>query len=164
MADSDRNDTRSEQQLRIDWQNRAKSIETIEEFAAFFDELKTYRHDYGSICVAIGALSVAAAWLLERQPTGGITRFQAGAVMWEMIGGWNCWPEGPKRVVFYADMCYPQYDQKFAQVISKDSWEWIQKRAAELLASTGEADSRVAAHWKSIIAGKVPFGYTVVDR
>lgn len=157
----------TEAECRKLWQEEAKQ-QTLESLPAFLKKLSEFQHDYGTICVALGAAAVAAAWAVERGPSGGITGFQAGAVMWEMIEGWGAMGEGPKRLVQYSDMLYPQYNDKFQKVITKDVWKWLQERAKEELEKTNNPDAMVSSsvrqHWQYIVDGAVPFGYTVVER
>lgn len=63
--------------------------QTLETLPAFLAKLAAYPHDYGTICIAIGAAAVGAAWALERTPQGRISGFQAGAVAQEFAAGWN---------------------------------------------------------------------------
>lgn len=47
-----------------EWFKRAKEIKSIDEFAAFAKELlEETHHDYGTICHAIGALTIAEGWM-----------------------------------------------------------------------------------------------------
>ena len=136
----------------------------IESVDAFIEKLNTeYNHDYGTICHAIAAVAVQAAKQMNKQSQGGITGFQAGAVMWEFVKHWMHL-EGPMRLVQYDHMLYPQYFEKFDQVISPDIWKNLQTKAMENLIKAGNGDmvhENVVAHWKSIVNGVVPFGYVV---
>lgn len=150
---------------RTEWQERAKKM-TLAELPEFLRELsEDYQHDYGTICVAIGAAAVAAAWAMEKTPQGGITDFQAGAVTWEMIRGWNSSMIGESgaRIQNFDDLLYPQYVSKFT-AISPSVWEKLQEKAkAKLQESAGMAHERVVAHWKSIVNGIVPAGLHIGD-
>lgn len=118
------------QTIKAEWQEKAKKC-TIETLPAFLSELtEKYQHDYGTICHAVAIAAVAAAWAVNHSPTGGITGFQAGAIMWQFIREWNC--SGNKtglRLVDYDNFLYPQYEDKFQNVLSKDVWANIQKEA-----------------------------------
>lgn len=102
------------------WYKDASS-QTLETLPQFMNHvLNDYRHDYGTICKAIGACAIAAAWAANASPQGGITGFQAGAVMWEFIRNWNyrrnkC----GLKIVDIDDMLYPQYGAKFDKTITK---------------------------------------------
>lgn len=152
-----------EAEARKEWQERAKKM-TIAELPEFLRELsEDYQHDYGTICVAIGAAAVAAAWAMERTPQGGITGFQASAIIWEMIQGWNDSMIGKcgARIQRFDDLLYPQYVDKFTS-ITPDTWTKLQEMASANLAKKSDAHPEVAAHWASIAEGNVPFGLRIV--
>ena len=66
--------------IHKEWMKRARDM-TMADLPEFLRELtEDYDHDYGTICHAIAAAAVAAAWSVERTPQGGITGFQAGAI------------------------------------------------------------------------------------
>jgi len=146
------------------WYAEAAKVRTTEELVKFIEHVvHDYNHDYGTICHAVTAAAIAAAWTVNRDPRqGGITGFQAGCIMWEFIRRWMQ-KEGPLMLRSYKDMLYPQYDHRFDTVISEEIWEYLQQAAKDNLENTKEehAASNVIEHWKSIAAGKVPFGYTV---
>lgn len=113
-----------------DWMKRAKAIKTPQELGKFVEELTTaYDHDYGTICHAIAAAAIAGAHAVERSPCGGITGFQAGAVMWEMIKGWGVWGDGPLEMVEWSNLLYPQYDNRMPRTISKEQFERLREKA-----------------------------------
>lgn len=146
-----------------EWYKRARTIQSVAELSAFIKELSNkYEHDYGTICHAIAAGAIAAAWTVDRSPSGGITGFQAGAVMWEFIQHWMF--EGNKcglRLIDYDDLLYPQYAEKFDKKISKDVMEKLQSEAKELLKESAGHES-VRKHWQSLADGNPPFGFRVV--
>lgn len=143
-----------------EWMVEAKDM-TLEKLPEFLRKLtQDYHHDYGTICHAIAAGAIAGAWSVERTPQGGITGFQAWAIMWEMIRGWGVFGDGPKTMTKYENMLYPQYAESFRS-ISPDVWEWLQKKAKENLEAKGPASDNVIAHWKTIVGGEIPFGYRI---
>jgi len=145
--------------LREDWYTRAKA-QTLETLPAFVKELSEVEHDYNTICYAVAAAAVGAAWAVERSPSGGITGFQAGAIMWEFMDAWNG-VKTPARLLKFEDALYPQYADKFNS-ISPDTWKWLQEEACKRLEAKEEtAAASVVAHWKSIRDGQVPFGLQV---
>jgi hypothetical protein len=149
-----------ELELSKEWMKEARAM-TLEKLPAFLEKLVSHKHDYGTICRAIAAAGVAAAYAVEKSPQGGITGFQASCIMWDLITGWDEGKEGkPIRLVDYEDMLYPQYAHKFRS-ITPETWAHLQAKAKEKLATSPTAAARVVAHWKSIAAGEVPFGYTV---
>lgn len=156
----------TEQELREVWQKRARECRTLSDLAAFHKELADHTHDYGSCCVAIGAFAIAAAWVAERTESigrGGITGFQAGAVQWEMIGGWDASgaKNNPQKLMDYGNLLWPQYAEYFT-TITPETWEWAQQEAKKRLAEgNGNAVGPVRKHWQSIAAGTLPFSLTV---
>lgn len=148
--------------IHKEWYKQAKEMD-IDHLAEFCRHiLDDYSHDYGTICHAYAACALAAANVGENMPCGGITGFQAGAIMWEFVSRWLHLEDKPLKLLEFENMLYPQYASKF-QSISSSTWAWLQDKAKELL--HGENESRVHpnvwSHWKSIVAGMVPFGYYV---
>jgi hypothetical protein len=147
--------------LIADWYKERPK--TPGELQRFVRELLTeYKHDYGTICHALAAAAVAAARTVDADPDqGGITGFQASAVMWEFVKNWTG-KTGPFRLVDFSDMLYPKRGYKFNRSITAAEWEWLQSKAKEQLAEMGyEPTGDVTAHLRSIVNGIVPFGYTV---
>ena len=165
-----------ESDIHKTWMEEARAVKTVEDFTAFHHKLmNTYSHDYGTICHAVAALSIAGACLANHDPVmGGITGFQAGAVMWEWLSGWGTGPKNIGRMLDFEQMLYPRYARRF-NFIGRENWEFLQKRAAELIAkddtyteeSKGDygeplkAAPAVRAHWESVARGEVPFGWSV---
>lgn len=142
------------------WKQEAKK-QTLETLPGFLNNLAEYPHDYNSICIALAMGAVAAATALDHSPRGGITGFQSVAVMWEFMRHWEG-VEFPARLVRYENMLFPQYERHYQKTINQETWDWLQDTAKKYLEDRGTlASERVVAHWKSVAAGKVPFGYTV---
>lgn len=99
---------------------------------------------------------------MNNDPHGGITGFQAGAVMWEFVRNWMH-EDGPMKLVKYDNMLYPQYEDNFDKVISKETFSYLQEKAKENLENRNGAASRVIDHWQSIVDGNVPFGYKIKE-
>lgn len=153
-----------EMHLEKEWFEEAKSVESIEELSKFVDKmLNSYEHDYGTAVHAIAACSVACSWLGAH--VEGITGFQASLVMWDYIRNWTkTGNECGLRLIDYDDFLYPQYEYKFAKVISEEVWAAIQEGARKHLdKDNGSACPAVRLHWESIVNGTVPFGYMVKD-
>ena len=151
--------------LEKEWYEAA-THQTRETLLEFFDHvMHDYHHDYGTICHALAACAIAAAWAANKEPEGGITGFQAGFVMWNFIRKWNYdHNKCGLRIIDYDNMLYPQYEEKFGKTISKDVWDALQNEARENLKDCNLCADSVVEHWLNIVAGKVPFGYTVEDR
>lgn len=148
-----------------EWFAEAKK-QTLETLPAFINHvMNDYVHDYGTVCHAISACAIAAAWAAneEKGACGGITGFQAGFVMWDFVKQWSYTNNKTAlKIVDYDNMLYPQYEYKFQKTMSKATWEGIQKAAKESLSEKiGHVHPAVVAHWKSIVDGQIPFGYTI---
>lgn len=145
------------------WKVEAREVKTPEQLAAFVKRLATdYEHDYGTICHAMHAAMKAAMRVVDESPQGGITGFQASCIGWMQIHDLFGYGDGdPLRIVNYNDMLFPQYEEKFANRISPETWASLQKQAKKNLESKAEAHPNVKAHWETIAAGRVPFGYEV---
>tara|TARA_R110000772_G_scaffold5454_4_gene19496 strand:+ start:6780 stop:7283 length:504 start_codon:yes stop_codon:yes gene_type:complete len=140
---------------------------TIEDLPEFLDRLmNTYQHDYGTICHAISIGGIATMWALNHSEQGGITGFQAGAIMWENIRNWDSsYKNKPLMLMDYSAMLYPQHGDRFASNIDAETWEYLQKEAKANLEKENEHTSKtVMEHWQQIVDGKVPFGYKVVKE
>ena len=119
--------------MKEDWHKRAREC-TLENLPAFLDELAGYHHDYGTICHAIATAAAAAAHAIDRSPGGGITGFQAGAIMWEFIRQWNYSSNKTgMRILDYDNMLYPQYDDHFEKAISQSVLKNLREQARVLI-------------------------------
>jgi hypothetical protein len=151
-----------EMKKQDEWYAQAKQV-TSETLPTFVTHLiADYGHDYGTICHAIAAAAIAAAHSVDNSPMGGITGFQASAVMWEFITHWMYEHEQdhPRRLIDFEYMLYPQYGYRFA-TISKETWDWLQKEALLKLNEHDTMHPDVMVHMMSIVAGTVPFGYSI---
>lgn len=155
-----------EMHLEKEWfeQAREQKLETLPEFMNHI--LNDYCHSYGTICHAISACALAAAWAADRSDQAGITVFQAGAVMWDFIRQWEYRNNKTTlRIIDYDKMLYPQYKGYFEdRTISQSTWEALQNQAKRLLEEeSNHAHERVIEHLENIVNGVVPFGYTVEE-
>lgn len=143
------------------WMKKARE-QTKETLLDFFKEVDLIPPSYGNAVHKTAICTVATAWAIQREQQGGITGFQAGAVMWEFIRFWES-KESPLKLVDYENMLYPQYDYHFEKIISKSTWDWLQKKAKEELQSGCGMCPEVREHMEKIVMGMVPFGYIVKD-
>ena len=161
-----------EMKIHEEWYKEARKI-TAEKLPEFIRHLtEDYVHDYGTMIHACTAAAIAATWSVEHSPIGGITGFQAGAIMWEFIKHWN--KENNKcglQLMDYDNMLYPQYEYHFEKTISEDTWGAIQKEAMSRLMGqktppnvSRNEPTPVTEHWQSIVDGKIPFGYTISEE
>jgi hypothetical protein len=151
------------------WYEDAKK-QTLDTLPDFLKEVTsdTYPHTYDSICHAVAAGAIAAGYAVNKSPVGGITGFQAGAVMWEFILNWQYGGKfRPLRLVDYSYLLYPQYADHFEKTITPETWQYIQDEANRFLLehenNNNYASPAVVEHWKSIVDGNVPFGFVVRD-
>jgi hypothetical protein len=148
------------------WRARAREA-TLETLPAFLQELMTkYGHDYGTICHALATGAVATVWAMNREEQGGVTGFQAGAIMWEFIRNWNLTDNKVgMRLLDFDNLLYPQYGHHFCS-IPAHVWEKVQEEARHLLttASGRAASASVQEHWQSIADGLVPFGLSIESK
>jgi len=146
------------------WYVDARS-QTVDTLPDFINGLMTeYGHDYGTICHAVAASAIAAANAVNNHKKGGITGFQAGAVMWEFIRHWNY--ESNKvglRIVDYDNLLYPQYEDEINKRTITSHQHKELKKQAEILLSERGGHERVRAHCQKIVDGWIPFGFVVQD-
>ena len=143
----------------------AEKVKTLEDLNVMFSRFSSMCHDYDSIVHASAAIAVAAFNAFNRGPQGGITGFQASFVGWDLVrhfmAGGN---KTSLKLVDYDKMLYPQYRENFEKTIQKEVWEIIQKEAEKGLATETEAHPAVILHWRRIVDGIIPFGYTVKEE
>lgn len=152
-------DENSEAKFRAKYESQIKA-QTLDTLPVFLNELANEPHDYGTICLAIAFGAMAAAWAIEKSPSGGITGFQAGCIGWEMLQRWGAPSIGKlgARLLNYDDLLYPQYAHEF-NAISAETWERVKKAATDRLAEIGgEGHPSVIAHMQSVADGNLPFG------
>ncbi|TIR98845.1 MAG: hypothetical protein E5X19_05400 [Mesorhizobium sp.] len=138
---------------------------TLAELPAFIADVMGRQHDYGTICVAIGSIAAATAWACNKHEHGGVTGYQAGAILWEFARAWGAPSIGKTGARFqnFDDLLYPQYGERFTAV-SQRTWDALQAEAAKNLQGKWDvAHPDVIAHWRSIVDGVVPFGLTIGD-
>ena len=165
-----------QQHIEKQWYKDAKE-QTLETLPSFINHVMNgYEHDYGTICHAIAACALAATYAANEQPQGGITGFQAGYVMTQYMKNWMYSDlKTTLRIVDFDKMLYPQYQDYFDKLISKETFDSIQEEARRRIAEVEEErkalknlgkdansvliNPDVLKHWKSIAEGNVPFGY-----
>lgn len=155
--------------LHKEWYKEAKeqTLETLPEFIKKLTE--NYEHDYGTICHAITSAAIGTAWAINDSSQGGITGFQAGAIMWEFIKHWNHeYNKLGLKLIDYDNILFPQYEYRFKNEISKKHWKKIQNEALNRIKQTTESGSKVHKdvmdHWKSIADGNLPFNFVITDE
>jgi hypothetical protein len=148
------------------WYREAKN-QTLETLPSFLDSLcYKWKHDYGTIIHALSAGAIATATAINKSPTGGITGFQASGVMWQFIREWSYSNNVTGlKLIDYDNMLFPQYKDNFEKTISHETFQRLQERAKELLGEKkeGQASIEVLEHWRRIVEGGVPFGYSLTS-
>lgn len=124
--------------------------------------IKSKDLDYGKIVYAICGCMIATCNYINRSEVGGITGFQASFIGWEMVRELMIYDNKTSmKIVDYDEMLYPQYEHDFQKTISQSTWKSLQEQAEIKLKETPDAHPEVIKHWKSIVEGRVPFGYEV---
>lgn len=104
------------------------SKQTLETLPEFINQLIKDGTGYGSVCCAVAAAALSAAWAVNKK--AGITGFQAGAVMWEFIQQWQYKSNKTGlKIVDFDNMLYAQYEDNFQKTIGKSVFESLQKEA-----------------------------------
>jgi hypothetical protein len=153
-----------EAQLQKQWYVNAKKVKIGEVDAFIKNLMDDHELDYGSVCHAITASALAAAYSANsHEDQGHITGFQASAVLWEFIAAWQQ-NDNPKRLLDFGNMLYPQYAESFEKVISPQVWAWLQQEARHHLIERADASPVIVSHWQSIVAGQIPFGYKLKEE
>lgn len=138
-----------EMKIHDEWYKEAKkqTVETLPEFVRHLTE--DYSHDYGTICHAVAAAGIAAMRAVDNSPTGGITGFQAGCIMWQVIREWNFQNNKTGlKILDYDNLLYPQYKDSFVSISSK-IWESVKKEAQNKINKNNDAVEKwKAAHAK----------------
>lgn len=151
--------------IQDEWYAEAKGVteKTLPEFVRKLTE--DYGHDYGTIVHACAAAALAAAHAIDHSPAGGISGFQAGAIMWEFIRHWQSLEDHALRLIDYDNLMFPQYKDSFTK-ISQGTWDHVVKKTKENLEDTKAANLHpdVLAHWQAIAEGTVPFGLQVEGK
>lgn len=148
--------------LRDELKEERKNIATFDDLINFLRNVKdNYNCEYDEAPRAIAQATLAVAEFLSNE--FGTTRFQDGVVMWDFIRDWLYdGNECGMSLIDYDNMLYPQYTSRFQKTIKPDTFKALQKKAKKLIETDGKhASPRVIEHWKSIVAGEVPFGYVV---
>ena len=144
------------------WMSRARDqkMNTLQGFIKeIYDDIPL---SYGNICHKMGIAAIATMYAFEHSEQGGITGFQSGCILWDVICAWTN-DYDPQKLVHFKDMLYPQMDSKFT-TISKETFAWLQSEAKKSLDDNNRGfgmNPDVIRHQKDIVNGKIPFGYTI---
>lgn len=154
---------------REKWMEEAKGVSEPEGLQTFAEKLIGHCADetgvdfYEDSANSTAALAYAAIEMMAQQY--GLSGFQIGCIMWMLIDKMVIEDHDTgMKLTNYNNMLYPQYEHRFEKTISKECWEAMQKKAAELLEEYEKdhiANDDVVEHWRGIVGGKVPFGYKI---
>lgn len=155
----------NEFELRDKLKEDRKNIDSFDDLVNFLRYVKdNCNYGYGEAPRAMAQAALAVVWYLADE--FGITGFQAGVVMWDFIKDWLYnGNECGMRLVDFDNMLYPQYEDNFQKTITSETFKALRKKAKELIKTNDGkyAHPAVIKHWKSIAAGKVPFGYVIKE-
>ena len=150
--------------VKKELQEKRKEIKNFDSLIEFLKDVKeNYNTGYGEAPRAMAQACLAVGDFLAKD--FGITGFQASFVMWDFILDWRY--KNNKCglcMVNFDDMLYPQYGYKFAKTISAERFEKIKEQAKENLEKNKCAHPDVIKHWKSIVNGEIPFGFTISEK
>lgn len=156
------------------WMEEAKGVSDPEELQIFADKLighcadETEADFYEDSANSTAALAYAAIEMMAQQY--GLTGFQIGCIMWRLIDKMVIEDHDVgMKLTNYNNMLFPQYEYRFEKTISKEHWEAMQKKAKKLIEEDEKnpyfrASEDVRKHWENIVAGEIPFGYTVEEE
>ena len=140
---------------------KAEDVKSKEDLSSFLDEIANYSHDYGTIVYGCMAAMKASFKVINGGPNGGITGFQAGCLGWECVHEFMM-IDSPAKLVDFNNMLYPQYQDKFEKTISQETWDNLQEKVKVKLSEADEhTHPNILAHWKTVAAGNIPFGYAI---
>ena len=150
-----------------DWMEMDVDHVELDDIPAFVTKAMCgYEHDYDSVVKAFVACLCACAWAINQQ--AGLTGFQAGFIPLLFMQKWNgVGDDIGLRVIDYDNMLYPQYADYFDKTVSRDIYNSLVDKARQNLKDLESEEKscsvhpNVVAHWQSIAAGELPFGYSI---
>lgn len=151
--------------LENEWLEQAKT-QTLETLPTFINHLMNdYEHDYGTSIKATIVAMIATFNACNKSEQGGFTGFQVGFIPWFMMNEFWGVSEVGRKVIDFKHMLYPQYAHKFEKTMSSKIWHTLQEVAKEKMKEPVENfHPDVREHISKIVAGQIPFGYTVKDE
>ena len=146
------------------WKDEAHNVKTVEDLTKFINHLvEDYGHDYGTIVHAMFSGMMATFHAINNSPQGGITGFQASCLGHMFVRKFLLSEDKMYKIQVIDDLLYPQYESKFRKVLKPEIWKKLQGMAQDNLDKKELASEKVIAHWKTIVAGEVPFGFIISD-
>lgn len=130
--------------------------DTIEELAAYIDQLTEREHDYGTAVYAMSMAALASFHYVAHKL--GVTGFQASCADLDFIGRCRGMKHG-FRVVDYKNLLYPQYltDEHFPswrELLERDGvgTRLAEEARVQLARENGRVSPAVRAHWEWLVA------------
>lgn len=155
--------------LIANWFDRAQHMISAGGLKDFVLDLSERNdHSMESVIHAAAAAAVAAAAVVLRSPNvsklGAYESTQAHNLMaWKFIEEFGGFDEGPKRILAYQQMLYPQMARKFRLTIDRATMSWLIDKAKEILESGRPLAPSVRFHLEGVAAGVPPFHHEVED-
>ena len=152
------------------WKFLAHKTTTPDQLADFVRDLvERHEHSIESIVHAAAAAAVAACTVvMADRRVSHLKSYESqqahNLVLWAFLEEFGGFDDGPKRIVQYRRMLYPQLRDSFRKTIDRNTMNWLIDQAKEALASGREMHSSVRFHLEGIAAGIPPFEYDVVDE
>lgn len=146
----------TEQEYKRQVYDEADQVKTVEELNLLIERLTAHPHDYGTIIYACAAAMIGAYKVMNASPQGGITGFQAGCLMWEMVHRFGEFSGGPLRIQDFDHLRFPQYDDDWAVWLSPEGRAQIVERANRALSEARSMAPGVRKRHEEIVAGSWP--------
>lgn len=141
-----------------------EGIETFWDLMNFLQNVQEqHMTDYDEKFVSISQAMLATGYYLAS--LSGTDEYQDYQIMWEIVRDITFYNNiCGLQILNFDDMLNPKAGVMFEKTIPSEVFELLQKTAQNLLDNTSEPDPDDVEHWKSIVDGKVPFGYTVKEN
>lgn len=147
------------------WYAQAKetTTATLPEFIRHITQ--DYEHDYYTIFHAITAAGIAAMCAVNKANKKPIDENQANYVMWTFIYQWM-YPQNKCGLAMldYDNLLFPQMETYFEKKLPREAFERVQAQAKDLLEADDDITPTVKEHLQSIVDGKPPFGFEIMEE
>jgi len=142
------------------WAREAVEVDTPLKLAGFVARLRSNKDAKENIVQAVhAAMRAAFSAVTSRHPC---TYEQAEQLGWLLVRDLFLVGGSPLRLINYAELLHPQYEEKFT-TIPPATWAEVQQHARTMLTHplAQYASEEARRHWQSIADGNVPFGLKV---
>ncbi len=132
------------------------------------DLLNNYEHSMETIVHVVAVAAVAAATVVANGEQGKKLGMDQSVMAhnlatWKFIEEFGGFDDGPKRLLQYGQMLYPQTEKKFEKTIDKPTMAWLERKAKEILESGHELAPKVRLHLECVSVGIPPFGHVIEE-